>query len=563
MNEPVNITSAEQGGQLDIQNQYDFRKQLNPQLNEFDQLRNQRKMDNLVLAGATQQQSFGSLPNEPINADQLSGVKPLNIPTPTPQTAVAGLSGATTAVMEQGKTALQQQAETDRITKEAEKKASESTMKSTFNKTLEALGMRSTLQEENKITEKTEKRDKLLDRMESLDRAEQNELRALETQTGMTQEQKGVFQREIMRKYSFEKADVALEKLSAQRDLDSAYSLIEGKMNAILEPLKLQLDFDKFFYQENKDAFNKAEQREFELLIRDDERAYKTQQDIENTRSQMLMSAVQQGAPASVIQAINKGQTVDEIIQGAGQYAGDILERQKRLLEIQKLNTEIKNLNVGQITNPDASKYGDALGIILGSNKLTKDQKQSVISAVNNGQDPFTVIKNQAKDIMGQTNATKVANYEVARDTLNDIGNQLSQFYALGGQTSLIKGNFENVVNNLGKVKDPKLVVLATQIQGNLQVYRNAISGTAYSEQEGKDIASIFPGINKSETLNTAILTGRSLLFDAVIDSSYRTVLGSSYDDLKKAENAQQVAQDPLGLGILKQDNLQSNPLGI
>lgn len=179
------------------------------------------------------------------------------------------------------------------------------------------------------------------------------------------------------------------------------------------------------------------------------------------------------------------------------------------------------------------SQYQGMLDTILGSGKFTKEQVNLIRASILRGDDPFTVIKNQAKNLMTSTNAGDVQKYEVARDTLLNIGTQLQEFYNAGGDTGLIKGNFEKVINNLGNVTDPALVTLATQIQGNLQVYRNAISGTAYSEQEGKDIRSIFPGIDKSQSLNTAILKGRSLLFDSVIDSNYRSVLGPTYDKLK------------------------------
>lgn len=179
-----------------------------------------------------------------------------------------------------------------------------------------------------------------------------------------------------------------------------------------------------------------------------------------------------------------------------------------------------------------------ALKIILGSGKFTKDQTKQITDAINSGQDPFIVIKNQAKNIMGQTEATQVQKYEVARDTLASIGKQLQQFYSQGGSTDIFTGNMEKVYNKLGNVHDPKLVNLATQIQGNLQVYRNAISGTAYSAQEGQDIASIFPGINKTEQLNNAILRGRQTLFDDVIDANYRAALGGTYDTLKASTTA-------------------------
>lgn len=195
-------------------------------------------------------------------------------------------------------------------------------------------------------------------------------------------------------------------------------------------------------------------------------------------------------------------------------------------------------------TGTNASSAQKALSVILGSSKFTKDQKQSVIDAIDSGEDPFTVIKNQTKNIMGQTNATKLDNLESSRDAFNDFADRLKEFYDKGGKTSLISGNFEKVYNKLGNVKDPDLVELATQLQGAIQSYRNAISGTAYSDQEGRDIASIFPGINKTQSLNQAIINGRKKLFDSSIDSMYRSTLGSVYDELKNGQVDNSVASN-------------------
>lgn len=202
--------------------------------------------------------------------------------------------------------------------------------------------------------------------------------------------------------------------------------------------------------------------------------------------------------------------------------------------------------STGVVSTGQISPAGkQALNVILGSNKFTKDQKQSVINAVSSGEDPFTVIKNQAKDIAGQTEATKITGFEVARDSLNAIDQNLKDFYAAGGDTGIFKGNMEKTLNKLGQVSDPNLVSLATQLASNLQIYRNAVSGTAYSEQEGKDIASIFPGINKSQGLNQAIMNGRKLAFDSTIDASYRSVLGGAYDKLRTAEKSNESQSGP------------------
>lgn len=182
------------------------------------------------------------------------------------------------------------------------------------------------------------------------------------------------------------------------------------------------------------------------------------------------------------------------------------------------------------------SQYATALQTILGSGKFTKDQTQSIINAINNGDDPVTVIKNQAKALLPATEASNLTKYEVAKQSMEDLQNALNEYYANGGKTNILSGNFEKVLNKLGTVNDPKLVEIATEIASNLQQYRNAVSGTAYSIQEGQEISSVFPGIDKTQGLNEAILAGRLNAFDSTIDNTYETVLGKAYDQLKESE---------------------------
>ncbi len=203
------------------------------------------------------------------------------------------------------------------------------------------------------------------------------------------------------------------------------------------------------------------------------------------------------------------------------------------LTNMKKLQAAADAADVPTITNPQAQKYAGALSVILGSANFTKEQKASIVNAVNNGEDPVSVIKNQAKNVMGQTEATKITGYETAKAQVQDLQTLLREYYANGGETSFLSGNYEKVINKIGEVDDPNLVNIATQIASALQIYRNAISGTAYSVQEGTDIASIFPGINKSKGLNTAIMKGRLAAFDSTIDGAYRSALDKTYDSLK------------------------------
>lgn len=396
---------------------------------------------------------------------------------------------------------------------------------------------------------------------------------------------------EVQRKGNANLANLAIQAQADQGLYDAAQKTIDEKLTTQFQPIQDQID--------SMFKFAAANANDPEVIAA----AKKKEKDLSDTQkiaTDLHQAILDNGNPPGVLAALDKvtqdfssgkitaSEAQSAYYVAAGKYGGDALKQ----AQLRNINSEIakrdnpdliykelpdgravmldKQGNIkkiitgggsGAITNPEASKYGTALSIILGSDKFTKDQRQAITTSINSGGDAFSVIKNQAKNIMGNTEGTNVTKLEVARDTLSNIGDQLADFYAKGGDTGIFKGNFEKVVNKLGAVNNPDLVDLATQIQGNLQIYRNAISGTAYSAQEGKDISSIFPGINKSETLNKAILSGRSTLFDSVIDSSYRTVLGKTYDDLKKSSlnlTPEETAQKSLKTYIIKNPTKQT-----
>lgn len=299
-------------------------------------------------------------------------------------------------------------------------------------------------------------------------------------------------------------ADLAVVQLAKQGAYDGAKAIADRAVAAATEAQQNKIDALQLSYEANKDEFTKDEQRAFEAAQKD--RQDKLDEETYQRRSKF-----------------------------------DALIKQQDPLYQAQLAKALTDLNSGSvsITNPQAARFGTALNTILGSAKFTKDQKASLITSINSGEDPFTVIKNQAKNIMGQTEATKLTSYEAANSAMSDLQTALKDFYDAGGKTSLFSGTMEKTINSLGEVNDPALVGLATQVAVSLQSYRNAISGTAYSDQEGKDIASIFPGINNSKGLNDAIVNARIKANDSIIDGIYKTALGdNTYSELKSAEDS-------------------------
>lgn len=196
------------------------------------------------------------------------------------------------------------------------------------------------------------------------------------------------------------------------------------------------------------------------------------------------------------------------------------------------LNTQAQEVAKRKVTG--GVDLNGIVNTILASGKFTKDQTRAIRNGIKNGEDPLTVIKNQAKGLMSSPVATEVEGMETALDVMNALESNLKAYYAQGGDTNIFKGNYEKVVNKVGAVSDPRLVSIAVQIQANLQAYRKAVSGTAYSIQEGAEIASIFPGINKTEGLNRAIIDGRKTFMSDFVDARYKNAIGPVYETLKE-----------------------------
>lgn len=361
--------------------------------------------------------------------------------------------------------------------------------------------------------------------------------------------------------------NAAIRSLPIQAQLSAAQGnlqLAQDKVNTLFT-IQSKYETDMFNYKQNliDKVFDYATDAEKEKLA--DKRTQQAQafQMMTNSLNQAQTLANEaikngQGDVATKIMKLNpKSPTYTQDLAG---FAGEITARPEKPTIFgtdeggyyqQAYDPATNSYKISPVTRGTGSGGGSipstvnpeltaVLNTILGSGKFTAQQTKAITTAIASGEDPFTVVKNQAKALMGSSVASDVTKYETARNTMTDLQSNLSAFYAAGGKTNIFDGNYEKAINKLGEISNPDLVDLAVQIQAQLQVYRNAVSGTAYSVQEGKDIASIFPGINKTQGLNDAIVKGRLKAFDSTIDGTYRAVLGSGYDNLLNSQGSTQ-----------------------
>ena len=363
--------------------------------------------------------------------------------------------------------------------------------------------------------------------------------------TGAVLGQQGAQERQYLARLNSKAAEIGIlqaQDEALKGDIDTAQKNVDRAIDLKYQDREAEYTAWKNAYDRVKGTFDEEEKKRGEALAeakKKEEEALKEKKEEEKNIQNIALKIAENGGDPNIVSKAKTTMEALGLAKNALQKKDvELREINGALYAVDKNTLKVKYIGGGTATGGTgkgvSGAYGDVINTIIGSGKFTKDQANAIRNSISNGEEPFVVVKNQAKGLMTGANQTKVENYETAQKALGDIQSQLKQYYANGGSTNIFKGNYEKVVNNLGNVSDPKLVDLAVQIQTSLQVYRNAVSGTAYSVQEGKDIASIFPGINKTQGLNEAILSGRMKAFESTIDGAYEGVLGQkTYQSMK------------------------------
>ena len=228
------------------------------------------------------------------------------------------------------------------------------------------------------------------------------------------------------------RTDLAIQKLAVQGDIKTAEDLIKRSLDAEFQPLKDRIEYNKEALQMYDNDMTESEKSQLEIETKKLDRIYGEYKDFQSE----IGDAIKNGS-ADVV---------------TGNEAAKLFSQGDRAGAYAKLYPNMSLQDTG------------ALSVILGSGKFTKDQAKIIRNSINNGEDPIAVIRNQAKQLLTGANQTKVESAEQSLTVLNDLDESLKAFYAAGGDTGILKGNWEKAFNKLGEVKDPKLVQIAATI---------------------------------------------------------------------------------------------------
>ena len=143
--------------------------------------------------------------------------------------------------------------------------------------------------------------------------------------------------------------------------LSAAKQSAERLASAYYEQEQSQLNARKELVDANKDLFTQAEQRTFNLRYDSAKRELDQKEEelklTQTTKIDALKMAQMNGAPREVVDAISSAKTPEEVLNAGGRYAsGDLLERQLKIEQLNKLREKPKSLRATDVIDQGGRK---------------------------------------------------------------------------------------------------------------------------------------------------------------------------------------------------------------
>ncbi len=372
-------------------------------------------------------------------------------------------------------------------------------------------------------------------------RAEQDRVR----NTPMSQSQKAVELGVIEDTYGRRLTDMAIRQSAAQGNISAIREESDRQTRLLIAPLDNKLQYLTTFAKENVDALDRKEQQRLNLIIQDVQSQKEDVKALQTAKSSLITEIANNGGGTNtnLVAQIQGAKTIDEAyaIAGKSGYVGK-LDRQIKQAQISKLNAEAqKAVNEAKVTNsPIVSENTDYFNALANASiSLPENQRKENTARLN--QLLKSGDKNGAKELIirtafaGQTGTQREDTIKRlnAIDSLNTVKGLLNEAVRISGDTGIVSGNLQNVKQKLGKSGNPELAKIDTRITQALQIYRNAITGAAWGEQETAEYKKIFPSLTNTNKLNTSTIDSMT---DA-LNANQRVTLGSyigqtTYDKL-------------------------------
>lgn len=349
---------------------------------------------------------------------------------------------------------------------------------------------------------------------------------------GITKEQAQGKIDEISRVNTSKLADLSIIQMAKQGQYDSAKAIADRKVQAQLETQKNNLAALQFTYQENKELFTKAEQRQFEQSQADRERKLNNEEKTLTKISDLAINALQNGAPTSVVQKMQNAKTVESAVSLGGQYV-DKLDREAKIASIAASKASIANI-YSQINERDAEHKALSLGGLdpATTKAVSNSAEYKTISGLLPALNAIKTYQAAVKD----SGSYELWNGTKKGELQSSYGNAIAAWKTLAGLGALSGADFglaENVIPAPGLFQrnstvDSQLTsamnnaintssALTTRL-GQLYPKANTLLNTQLSEIKTSAIGST---LSNQDFLNTIPGSGTSGTTSAISNSSF------------------------------------------
>lgn len=296
---------------------------------------------------------------------------------------------------------------------------------------------------------------------------------------GITKEQAQDKINEIERVNTSKQADLAIIYQAKNGAYETAKEIADRKVSALLEVEKNKLDALQFTYTNNKELFNKQEQRQFETAQAERTRLLNEKSAELKAINDLAINALQNGASTSVVQKMQNAKTQAEAISYGGQFVG-ALDRQVKQSQIAENNAQIRKLQAEAVAN--LGSYGQLDEKTANAVASSPDYKTigGLLPAV-------TAIK-AYKDAVSNSGAFEMWSAKKKGELKSAYGNAISAWKTLAGLGALSGADFglaENVI------PEPSLFARNATVQATLDsALNNAITT---SEGLTQRIGGLYP----------------------------------------------------------------------
>ena len=349
--------------------------------------------------------------SEPITSSTMSPASPVQITPPTPGTQATSMLGEIQSSTDAFTEKIKAQREQAQANLESAKSPYQDFLGSLRGET----GLTAEAYDKGGVnTAETELND-INQQIRNEQRALENTVRNLEEKGGGLQ---GGMQAEInnARRQSLRtQADLYVIQQGVQGKYDSAKAIADRAVSAYLEDQRLELDALKFNYDENKDLFTTAEQREFDVNFDTRKRALDKEEVDLKTISDLSLDALQNGAPKEIASQMRQAKTPQEAMEIGGQYIG-ALDRALKNAQLAKAYKELSLL--GEKTDKEKKEEEVEIKNAEASVDIAKD-KITLIDALKKHKGmagtvgayglarftPFSIDKAEQRDFIGSVDS--------------------------------------------------------------------------------------------------------------------------------------------------------------